>query len=74
MGKVPNTQDNMEKCICGDCPSFNQCMADKEEGFYCAEAKSACEFGKNGCLCGMCPLTAEFALEKMYYCETGAEE
>jgi hypothetical protein len=74
MGKVPNTQENMEKCICDGCPSYNQCMKDKDEGFYCAEDKSACEFDKSGCLCGMCPLTAEFALEKMYYCETGAEE
>ncbi|MFC2165867.1 DUF2769 domain-containing protein [Acidobacteriota bacterium] len=74
MGRVPNTEENMEKCICDDCPSYNQCMKDKDEGFYCAEDKSTCEFDKNGCLCGMCPLTAEFALEKMYYCETGAEE
>jgi hypothetical protein len=74
MGKVPNTEENMEKCICDDCPSYNQCMREKDEGFYCAENKSACELAKLGCLCGTCPLTAEYALEQMYYCETGMEE
>ena len=74
MGKVPETPENEEKCICGDCPSFNQCMTDNMEGLYCAGEKSSCEFEKNGCLCGACPLTSEYGLDKMYYCETGPAE
>jgi hypothetical protein len=44
------------------------------EGLFCARAKTACELMKNGCICGACPLTAEYSLDKMYYCEIGAAE
>jgi len=74
MAKVPDTQENIQKCICGGCPSYSQCMRDKDEILYCARAKSNCEIAKNGCLCGACPLTSEFNLNKMYYCEIGAAE
>jgi len=73
MAKVPDTPENSQKCICGDCPSYNQCMKDKGELLYCAGKKSECDFERKGCLCGMCPLTPEFGLEKTYYCATGAE-
>ncbi|MFC1875224.1 DUF2769 domain-containing protein [Chloroflexota bacterium] len=72
MSKVPDTQENLNKCICGGCPSHNQCMKDKMEGLYCAKGKSTCEFEKIGCLCAVCPLTPEFNLDKLYYCEIGA--
>jgi len=74
MPKVPDTQENLQKCICGECPSYNQCMKDKMEGLYCAKGKSACEFEKIGCLCVACPLTSEFNLDKLYYCEIGVSE
>jgi len=74
MAKIPDTQENIQKCICGGCPSYSQCMRDNDEILYCARVKSACEIVKNGCLCGACPLTPEFDLDKMYYCEIGAAE
>ncbi len=74
MSKVPDTQENLKKCICSGCPSYNKCMKDKMEGLYCAKRKSTCEFEKNGCLCGVCPLTSEFNLTKLYYCEIGASD
>ena len=74
MAKVPDTKENMMKCICGECPSHDQCMKDKMEGFFCARAKSTCEVTRNGCVCGGCPLTPEYSLDKTYYCETGAAE
>jgi hypothetical protein len=49
---VPNTKENRDKCICRDCPSYNQCMSDGREGLFCAVGKSKCEikkeFGFNG--------------------------
>ena len=74
MARVPDTQENLQKCICGGCPSYNQCMQDNMEGLYCAREKSGCEFDKSGCICGACPLAPEFNLDKLFYCETGAEE
>jgi hypothetical protein len=66
--------ESMKKCICGGCPSHNQCMKDNMQGLFCAKGKSSCEFDKNGCICGSCPLASEYRLDKMYYCEIGAAE
>ena len=74
MGRVPDSPEIMQQCICGGCPSYNQCMQDNQEGLYCARKKSACEFDRNGCICGACPLASEYALEKLFYCATGAED
>jgi len=74
MAKVPDTEEYLKKCICGGCPSYDQCMKDKTEGLYCARDKSACEITRNGCICGACPLASEFSLGKMYYCESGNAE
>ncbi|MCJ7472557.1 MAG: DUF2769 domain-containing protein [Actinobacteria bacterium] len=72
--KVPDTQENLMKCICGSCPSHNQCMKDKMQGLFCAREKSDCEIEKKGCICGQCPLFSEYGLENLYYCINGAEE
>lgn len=74
MANVPDTPESLQQCICGGCPSYNQCMQDNQEGLYCARKKSACEFDRNGCICGACPLASEYALEKLFYCATGAED
>jgi len=70
MGAVPDTMENLAKCICGDCPS-------KPEDFmalYCAKGKSPAKVKPRGCVCADCPLTPEFDLRKDYYCEDGAVE
>lgn len=74
MATVPETEENLKKCICGACPSYDDCMKGKSEGLYCAGGKSGCEIAKNGCVCGGCPLASEYNLGKMYYCESGAAE
>lgn len=74
MAKVSDTEENMKKCICGQCPSYNQCMNDKNEGLYCARGESVCQFEENGCLCGSCPVASEFRLDQTYFCSTGKAE
>jgi hypothetical protein len=74
VAKVPDTQESMMKCICGSCPTYDQCMKDKMEGLFCAKGVTTCELNKQGCICATCPLTPEFGLDKLYYCETGAAE
>lgn len=74
MARIPDTPENVNKCICGGCPSYDDCMRENDEMLYCARKKSACEVPRNGCLCGACPLAGEFDLDKMYYCMIGPAE
>lgn len=68
---VEDTKENSEKCICSTCPSKNECMEENNEWFYCAKGKSKCAVPQKGCVCGACPLTAEYKLKDYYYCVTG---
>lgn len=69
--QVKNTQDNLQKCICGGCPTYDECMKGGAEGLFCARQKSNCDFEKKGCTCGECPMTTENNLSGGYYCESG---
>jgi hypothetical protein len=73
MVQVPDTPENEGQCICGGCPTYNECMRERTQALFCARDKSECEIEKNGCLCGACPLASDFRLDKMYYCTTGSE-
>ncbi|MGB2854435.1 MAG: PQQ-dependent sugar dehydrogenase [Dehalococcoidia bacterium] len=72
--RVPDTNENWEKCICGDCPSMNDCMKEKSEGLFCARGKTSCQFERKGCICGECPVTSELKLSGLYYCDAGAAQ
>ncbi len=67
MASVPDTDQYMSRCICGDCPSFPG-----DGGFYCAKGKSANEVERKGCNCGDCENFKEFGLSKGYYCAEGS--
>jgi aldose sugar dehydrogenase len=67
MRKVPDTPENMSRCLCGSCPSFPGLG-----GFFCAVGKSASEIRKRGCVCADCPNFREFSLTDGYYCDAGA--
>jgi len=63
------------QCICDGCPTYNECMLEKEELLFCIGGKSpACTFEKKGCLCPTCPVTDLAGLKKAYYCIRGTEE
>jgi hypothetical protein len=70
MGKVPDTDENMAKCICGDCPSKPR----DQVSFYCARGKSPEPVRRRGCVCGDCPMWREYDLTKGYYCDEGVTE
>lgn len=72
--RIPDTNENWEKCICGNCPSMNDCMKENSEGLFCARGKTSCQFERKGCICGECPVTSEFKLSGLYYCDAGAAE
>jgi len=82
---VPNTKENMEKCICKTCPTYSSCMSDLKESLFCAVGKTGCKVDKDECLCESCPVDKEYFLtanldlmEKMilkmnqFYCENGS--
>jgi hypothetical protein len=69
MSKVPDTPENMARCLCGDCPSYP-----KEGGFFCAKGKSAKEISQRGCLCGDCPNFRDYDLAEGYFCAAGMAE
>lgn len=70
MTKVEKNESNMDKCTCGNCPSYNECAKGKTELLYCAEevGKSSCEFQRKGCVCGSCPVQKDYGLNGGYYC------
>ena len=72
--KVPDTKENLMKCICGKCPTHNACMKERMQGLFCARGKSDCELTRAGCICGECPISTEYRLSGTYYCELGAAE
>ena len=71
--KPANNQDNLDKCVCPNCPSYNECMTEKMEKLFCAIGQAVCAFEKRGCICGTCPVKIENQLSSGYYCEKGAE-
>jgi len=67
--------ENRKKCICGPCPSYNECMRAGEELLFCVVGKSKdCIFEKKGCICPTCPVTKILGLKKAYYCIRGTQE
>lgn len=71
---VIKNEENLKKCVCADCPSYDECTMEKEELLYCSTeiGKSACEINRKGCICGTCPVQLENNLISGYYCVTGA--
>lgn len=74
MEKVINNKGNKEKCICPNCPSYNECAKEKKEVLFCADkiGKGKCAYQMNGCICGMCPVHKECKLKNGYYCIHGS--
>lgn len=70
MAKVIKSEENLKKCNCPDCPSYNQCARINFESLYCSSdvGKSKCHFKMAGCVCGICPVHRENNLTSGYYC------
>ena len=72
--KVPNTNENYEKCICyrGECPTYNENKL--SGGLFCSRGKSETAVRKVRCICDECPVWAECNLNDYHYCTKGATE
>ena len=66
MSQVPDTPENVARCICPECPSF------PGEGIlYCARGRSEKPVRERGCICPDCTNFKEFGLQDEYYCVGG---
>lgn len=68
--KVPVSDENSSKCICGQCPSY----PGDEPWLYCGRGGSPQSIDRKGCLCPGCPVQVEYGNERLYYCAEGAAE
>ena len=82
---VPNTPENLKKCICTDCPTFEKNLKGIKEGFFCARGKTDSSVEEDECLCAQCQIDEEYKLtarldlmERMilklnqFYCSRGS--
>lgn len=62
-------------CICGACPTYNECMRADEQLLFCVIGRAEhCTFDKKGCICPNCPVTKDLGWKKAYYCVKGSEK
>jgi len=67
--------EQKDHCVCGGCPTYNECMREKGEIFYCITGCSpVCTFEKKACICPTCPVKVPLGLQKTYYCIRGSEQ
>lgn len=76
MIKVVKNKENLSKCNCPNCPSYNQCAREKFESLYCSSDvdRSDCNFKMAGCVCGVCSVHRENDLDSGYYCMKSSAE
>jgi len=67
MAKVPDTSENLSRCMCGGCPSYPG-----SGGLFCAKGKSDQAIARRGCICPDCQNFRQYGLADGYYCADGA--
>lgn len=63
----------MSMCVCGECPTYNDCTRDKMQLLFCDLEKSNCAMEMTGCICPTCQVAKDQGLKKAYYCVRGNE-
>ncbi|MFB0522976.1 MAG: DUF2769 domain-containing protein [Candidatus Bathyarchaeia archaeon] len=72
--RMQMVESKKELCICGDCPSYNDCASESRELLHCALGKSSyCIVEETGCICPSCPVTGQMGLKYEYFCTRGSE-
>lgn len=71
---VQDTPENAGRCICPECPTYDQCMGQADQKLFCSRGKTECGPKQRGCMCGQCPVWSENDLGDYYFCVEGAAE
>ncbi len=66
---VPNTPENMNKCIYGTCPTFKG--SPLTGGFFCSVGKAKEPVKKAGGVCGKCSVHSKYELKGGTFCVKG---
>ena len=62
-------------CICGTCPTYNNCAKVAGESLFCYHGTSFnCISEAKGCMCPGCPVTKPLGLKYQAYCIMGTEK
>ena len=73
--KMKAVEMNKSLCICGGCPSYNDCAKEKGEALYCSlGASPTCITNASVCICAGCPVTPKMGLKNQYFCTKGSEK
>ncbi len=70
--KVDDVPANTERCRCPSCPTYDACMREKQQVIFCSRGKSDCGPKAVSCMCGQCPVWAQYGLSGYYFCIQGA--
>jgi hypothetical protein len=74
-GQGRSGDEERDRCVCSGCPTYNECMREKNELIYCIAGRSpTCAFEKRGCICPTCPVKVALGLSSAYYCIRGSEQ
>ncbi len=66
---------NKALCICGGCPSYNDCAKESGELLYCSLGASPnCIKEAPVCICSGCPVTSKMGLKNLNFCIKGSEK
>lgn len=69
--KVEDSEHNSGRCIRPTCPTYSDCMRDKDLWLFCSRGRTDREPSAKGCLCGECPVWSEHRLGSYYFCKEG---
>ena len=73
--RMKMVESKKKLCVCGGCPTYNDCARKKKELLFCALGKSqVCITEERGCICPSCPLTEQMGLKNQFFCTRGSEK
>jgi hypothetical protein len=67
---VLDVKENVERCQCPRCPTYNECMEYSDQRLFCSRGNTECTLDEEGCICSECPVWKEYMIKSFYYCRS----
>ena len=72
---VKALQAEMDRCMCGQCPTYTNAARASGESFFCGTGKSFRHITTAvNCLCAGCPVKGDLGLKYASFCMRGSEK